>query len=816
MSSRAGYGKIESINTLLCRALKLLFEILVPIFRQRFHWQACHITRKVQDRAPRALLVVLLGLAMLSLPGLPAHAEQNRYYSLNGHPLEINRQSAFRITKHYIYRNGWNPAQWGFAARYSAEEYRCGGRDKLVPMPPDIAQNESGQDSGTPDKPPRPERQPVNNSTTSAQYRLLQSEKDGEFFQRVYNPLVKPCGIPGWFLPGAIVQPIPPYTRTPPRPAIPIGPWVPNCYEQPLIDSHPGWLQEPLATKRDRELFYNQVTTFGVGPISDTQFEILDRENNQRKLELTFYPERWNWTLTNIWQIGGASAANSFAGGGELAYMRALRRILYGDAIDGGGAGGGAGGSGGNGAGALINIANEQCGVPTAANNPQKIVPQAVWMVQRMYTFVFVPLAILFLLPGAVISQAKAQVQAGFLTGPGEGSGPFEAIIRSIVAIFLIPATQLIVSYSIDVGNSMAYSVKDYVSLEKIFDWAQRLSYNPDPIKNIDNAILNVKEGQKDDGVGNQVEETQTQHERQLWLSQVLELIYNMVLYLFSTMLIVLSAYQLVFMCYLFLLGPLAAAFYAWPALHNKMLFRNVFGNWLNAVIVLSMWRFFWMVIMAVMTQRIDYINGDFSDLQWEIGVFTCLLGMMLYVPFHPWDFNPAQVFRGSTAGGSQMLAGADGKGGIMGAVGAAAQAGGVPASVVQSMQGQINEALGPVNRAARTEMLPTRHPHFQNTTFGHPGLGQQGDARRALGQDGARQSTQPPPPATPANGTALPQGTPPPVPPPPVFAGEPGRQPDLVASNPVTPQTAPPPLEETPRDGTSGNDNRRDGRFNV
>src|SRR5262249_21664895 len=137
-------------------------------------------------------------------------------------------------------------------------------------------------------------------------------------------------------------------------------------------------------------------------------------------------------------------------------------------------------------------------------------------------------------------------------------------------------------------------------------------------------------------GLGANDLESKTVLERQLWLSQILQVVFNMAIYIFSSCLIILSGYQLIFMCYLFLLGPLAAAFYAWPAMENQSspvgLFRGVFSNWLDAVIKLSMWRFYWMVILAIMCQRILFIkdHGEtLSNLQWEVAVFICLLGLM-------------------------------------------------------------------------------------------------------------------------------------------------------------------------------------------
>src|SRR4029077_19737107 len=109
--------------------------------------------------------------------------------------------------------------------------------------------------------------------------------------------------------------------------------------------------------------------------------------------------------------------------------------------------------------------------------------------------------------------------------------------------------------------------------------------------------------------------------EQEKWLSKILQTALNGFMYFVSMALLVFGAYQVVLMCYLYLLGPITAAFFAWPSLtSNNRLFRTVFGNWLNAVITVSLWRFYWMVILALMTQRIIYLmesGGGNMDLQW-------------------------------------------------------------------------------------------------------------------------------------------------------------------------------------------------------
>ncbi len=560
------------------------------------------------------------------------------------------------------------------------------------------------------------------------------------------------------------------------------NPYKGICYMQPNLE-----YDAAPATRRDEELFKNCLTTFGY-PLSDTQFQLIERENNQRFLELLFDPERWIWLATNTSQIQGASAANSLAGVAESSFDTAANRIYYADN------------------GGLINIANENSGRPTSSRNPFKEVSQAVWMVQQMYRFVFVPMALLFLLPGAVITQVKNFVAHGFSVNP-EGSSPFEGILRSVVAIFLIPATQLIVSYSIDVGNSMAYSVRDWVDLQVIFDRVHEMSYNP-PIDNVDNAIKPpagvgngggnttgggaapgggagggvggflsglfgglggllgqawnwamglVGFGMGGEGLAANVPEEDTTHERQLWLSQILEAIFNGAMFVASQVLTAMSAYQLVFMCYLFLLGPIAAALFAWPTVSQGKngKYNTIFGNWLSAVITLSLWRFYWLVILAVMTTRYIYV-GQITDLQWEVAIFTCFLGLMLYVPFNPFSFDPAAAFEGAVGKGSAMMQGTPGQGGQGGTpglaqiAGQAAQQAGAPQGAVQNAVGQITgttNAMAAMSQRSYDFQQPSSQQGWRgyDGSSGTPSFQPQPPPSQGQGQDQSPQTAPPP-----------------------------------------------------------------------
>ncbi|MBZ0187825.1 MAG: hypothetical protein K8F91_16385, partial [Candidatus Obscuribacterales bacterium] len=466
---------------------------------------------------------------------------------------------------------------------------------------------------------------------------------------------------------------------------------------------------------RDLEVFDNVLTTFGY-PVSDTQFQIIQRENFQRLLELLYDPERIMWMATNTGQIQGASAANSLAGVSEDAWNQAVDFIL----------------NGAEGTGTLINVANEAAATPTAPSPPWKDLTHAIWMVQRMYKECFVPMAILFLLPGAVISQAKATVSTGFDLGGGEA---FEGIIRSVMAVFLIPGTQVIMSYSIDVGNSMADSVKDWIDVGAILDWSHGLTYNVNPQENHINVIgppdhgggafggaagqnggaaggggaagssgggfqstvtgiagmfglggivtsifnafnflaglfSDLVFGSGGEGLGANVPEEATTQEEQLALSQVMQSLFNGAVYGMALMLIVLTAFQPVYACYLLLLGPISAAFFAWPELGgNTKLFRTVWGNWVQAVIMVSLWRFYWCVGLAIMTQRLIYMRsiGGVFDLQWEVATFTTLVALMIWTAMNPFTFDPSKAYEGMESiksQGSDIAQGAGGGGG--------------------------------------------------------------------------------------------------------------------------------------------------------
>jgi len=318
----------------------------------------------------------------------------------------------------------------------------------------------------------------------------------------------------------------------------------------------------------------------------------------------------------------------------------------------------------------LINVANENAAIPGSSQQSKKILPQAIWMVQQMFHQVYVPMAVLLLLPGAIMTQMKAMVQYGFLSGVPEdeemrGPSPFVGIFRSIIAVFLIPATQLIVSWMIDIGNSMTYEVEKYLVVADVFNWAKEQTYNP-PTQNDENALTPQPDDETstdpgtnptgpDQGTGAQPgingpgtngTEAHSAVRDNSAGSQAMEAGFNMAAFSLAAAFGVLLAFQTVMMCYLLLLGPIAAAFYAWPSGIGS-LFKKVFINWVDAVINLSLWRFWWVVVVLIMYVRIMTLKalGEYNpNSQWEMAMFAAFMVIICYVPFMPFEFKPGEM----------------------------------------------------------------------------------------------------------------------------------------------------------------------------
>jgi hypothetical protein len=386
-------------------------------------------------------------------------------------------------------------------------------------------------------------------------------------------------------------------------------------------------------------------------PLTDTSFYAMMKQVSERKLAILNDPMNLMITAKgkNQTQVQLASAATADAAESSFdTNIECLRTPM-------------------------INVANENAGVPTTTNQPSKGVENAVWMVQKMYKSLYLPMAVLLLLPGAVLTQARSMVGAGILgQSDGDGVNPFSGILRSIIALFLIPCTQLIVSYSVDVGNSLTFEIADHLDPTEMLQWAHQQTFDA-PMQNARNIYMEPQTqlsftpmsflslsvllpGAPNPaifGVTANGPEQASEVEQQSFTSQTIQMIFNLINMGFSIGLSMLLSFQTVMMCYLFLLGPIAAALFAWPSgigvnVNNAgSLFQRVFSNWLDAVMTLALWRFWWCIVILVMATRIAWlqeIGGYEPNSQWEVLMYTAFMIILTTVPFLPFDFRPGDM----------------------------------------------------------------------------------------------------------------------------------------------------------------------------
>lgn len=294
----------------------------------------------------------------------------------------------------------------------------------------------------------------------------------------------------------------------------------------------------------------------------------------------------------------------------------------------------------------LINVANENAGQACGGREPVKVHENAVWMVMQMYKKVYLNIALLLLLPGAVLTQVKGMVSSGILHSQNDEDAqtPFVGILRGMVALFLIPCTQLIVSYSADIGNSMNYEVKRHLNVGILTEWANEQIFRaPEDAKQeaIMHPSMKAVQGKMSEG-----SEKESGVEAQSLATIMLQTMANLSGMSAAFGLVMLSAFQITMMCYLFLLGPIAAAFYAWPATVG-MLFNRVFAIWVDAVVNVGLWRFMWCTVLLAAQTRIEWLGemGQYDPYcEWELIMFVSFMTILTYVPFNPFDFKPGEM----------------------------------------------------------------------------------------------------------------------------------------------------------------------------
>ncbi|MBS1957311.1 MAG: RHS repeat protein [Cyanobacteria bacterium SZAS-4] len=284
---------------------------------------------------------------------------------------------------------------------------------------------------------------------------------------------------------------------------------------------------------------------------------------------------------------------------------------------------------------------------------------------------IFMPIAILLLLPGAVLAQVKAIAAAG---NPVLGSvNPFDGILRSIVAIFLIPGTYLAISFGIDFSNCVSFTISDqYTRLfgsnmykDALCGQMRAMPTNgasasagngpvPPWPNNPDIENQNFGNGSPDPCGGapadaNHVNEAMPAH---VVYSRLAVYGANAAS---TTAWNILCAFQMAYLCYLYLVGPIVAALWVWPV---KQL-RDAFPSWIEGVITLCFWSMFWNTTILLMACFKDYgTTGTY--------IFTALNFLATSCVKYAFDFAGLVSAAGQEAAqkATQPASGAGGGGG--------------------------------------------------------------------------------------------------------------------------------------------------------
>jgi len=226
---------------------------------------------------------------------------------------------------------------------------------------------------------------------------------------------------------------------------------------------------------------------------------------------------------------------------------------------------------------------------------------------------VFVPIGILFLLPGAVMTQVRAiMAQSNPVLGQ---ISPIEGISRSFIAVFMIPGSYLIVNYAVDLANSFSYTIsQEYTNMcgtdmyhdamcAEIRAFGVRyLSENEGSLKTPDpdlspyfHGIFSPAEGRLwgklNDPCAGLFLVPPNRDDASMPSSSIAA---RSVLFstnaAANTGWTICCAFQTAFFYYLFFIGPVFAGLWVWP----MKVFRDSFGIWVEGVITLCFWSFFW------------------------------------------------------------------------------------------------------------------------------------------------------------------------------------------------------------------------------
>lgn len=232
----------------------------------------------------------------------------------------------------------------------------------------------------------------------------------------------------------------------------------------------------------------------------------------------------------------------------------------------------------------------------------------------------FVPIGLLLLLPGAILSQIRSMVGLNVPLSLTQ-TNPFDGLLRSVIAIFLIPATYLVVNYAIDFSNSITFTLaSEYVRITSsdMYQDAVCSEIRAFPVRgpkenqnagiaqtwpqvettSIPRLEKNLYQSKTDDPCSGAYNAPESRTDEGMPLASV----FGRLLAFGGNALLtsawnVLCAFQMAYMLYLFWVGPVVAGLWVWPVKQ----FRDALPNWVEGVITLAFWSLFWNTAILLM-----------------------------------------------------------------------------------------------------------------------------------------------------------------------------------------------------------------------
>ncbi|MBI5171838.1 MAG: hypothetical protein HY986_03065, partial [Candidatus Melainabacteria bacterium] len=436
------------------------------------------------------------------------------------------------------------------------------------------------------------------------------------------------------------------------------------------------------------------------GVLTDQSFAIHMNHGLSRLLEKQMAPERIMHAMTGTGGVAANNAANSEAG---VVTNQAYSAIDYCKQF-------------------LTNFTAE---------------PGNVW--QDIRDHLFIPMAVLLLLPGAVLAQVRAIVAQGSPILVGEVH-PLEGLLRSIVCVFLIPGTFLVINYGIDVANSLTYTVAD--EYRRLFGsdmyedakCAVQRAYPTNKPEDNRNAIDQDARPAASGGFSvfavlerNTIAVALIDPCLGIYQSimpdetvpQAVNIMRAMINNLAMTAALswnVSCAFQMAYLYYLWCMGPIAAALWVWPVAKMK----GALGSWCEGVIVVCFWSLFWNTIILLLA---CFKGVGFTGTI----IVTALLMMAVSAVKSAFDFSGMvsdsiqTAAQAAISAAQQANKGGGGKGGGGGGGGgqqAGGQQGAGQQSGAQNSGAASNASHVPSNAAGSgTEVSPTASPSGDATT---------------------------------------------------------------------------------------------------